>query len=532
MAEDFEEEKFIKGSLSPVDIDVTKKILNQMEKSVCKIHLEKKMGTGFFTKIPYKQQYLTVLITNNHILGEKEIKNVKLLTITLNNEKRQHIIVIDEKKIKRKIYTNNKYDVTIIEIFEDIDGKYEYIELNDDIIKAMNLKKNEIIANYKNLYENESIYIVNYLKGENIVVSYGLLGLIKSEYEINHKCNTDKGSSGAPILSLKDNKLIGIHKGSKNNYEFNIGFLIIFPIIEFNQINFNNQDSKIYFNNDIINFNKIQDIKKPEINKLSQITIQYDIKKSYKIKLFGKKFIANNKKNCKILVDNREEDIVEFYTVNGNINRDIFEIKLRIINKITNMSYMFGDSINNSCKALISLPDICNLDTKDITNMSSLFIGCEKLSLLSDISQWNTESVTDMSSMFYYCKSLKSLPDISKWNTCNVTNICNMFSYCTSLSRLPNISSWYTKNVTNMCSLFNNCKELIKLPDISRWDTSNVKDMSFMFNNCINLVLFPDISKWKTSNLEDMSCISDECKVKPDTSKWDKRKIVMFDNDL
>ena len=90
MAEDFEEEKFIKGSLSPVDIDVTKKILNQMEKSVCKIHLEKKMGTGFFSKIPYKQQYLTVLlITNNHILGEEEIKNVKLLTITLNNEKRQ-----------------------------------------------------------------------------------------------------------------------------------------------------------------------------------------------------------------------------------------------------------------------------------------------------------------------------------------------------------------------------------------------------------------------------------------------------------
>ena len=32
-----------------------------------------------------------------------------------------------------------------------------------------------------------------------------------------------------------------------------------------------------------------------------------------------------------------------------------------------------------------------------------------------------------MSFMFYECSSLSSLPDISKWDTKNVTNMCSMF---------------------------------------------------------------------------------------------------------
>ena len=56
------------------------------------------------------------------------------------------------------------------------------------------------------------------------------------ESKIYHKCSTDKGSSGAPILSLENNKLIGIHYGSIDNanFGFNIGTLIAFPIIDFN----------------------------------------------------------------------------------------------------------------------------------------------------------------------------------------------------------------------------------------------------------------------------------------------------------
>ena len=95
--------------------------------------------------------------------------------------------------------------------------------------------------------------ILNYLNGENILVSYGLITGINEENGINHRCNTDNGSSGSPILSLKNNKLIGIHYGSSNAYDFNKGTLIIYAIIEFNKIEIKNE-----IKNEITNKNEIK----------------------------------------------------------------------------------------------------------------------------------------------------------------------------------------------------------------------------------------------------------------------------------
>ena len=38
----------------------------------------------------------------------------------------------------------------------------------------------------------------------------------------------------------------------------------------------------------------------------------------YEIKLFGEKFIENNKNNCKIIVDNKEQDLIEYLKINKN----------------------------------------------------------------------------------------------------------------------------------------------------------------------------------------------------------------------
>ncbi len=54
------------------------------------------------------------------------------------------------------------------------------------------------------------------------------------ENKISHKCSTDSGSSGAPILLVKNNKVIGVHYGgSKHSFNFNFGTLLLKPIIEF-----------------------------------------------------------------------------------------------------------------------------------------------------------------------------------------------------------------------------------------------------------------------------------------------------------
>ena len=177
----------------------------------------------------------------------------------------------------------------------------------------MNLNNEEIIDNYRGIYRNESIYILNYMNGENILVSYGLITEINEENGINHKCNTDNGSSGSPILSLKNNKLIGIHYGSPNKYDYNLGTLIIYAIIEFNKIENkrneikNTNETPNETQNEITNKTTNENINSNINSIANEITIIYKIKNNDKrIKLFGEKFIENNKNNCNIIEEEKE----------------------------------------------------------------------------------------------------------------------------------------------------------------------------------------------------------------------------------
>ena len=206
-------EQFIKESLNPVSMKCTEKILEQMRNNVCKIHKGKIIGTGFFAKIPFNKSLLSVLITNNHVLDESDIIDGKNIVISVNNE----ATIMDIKiHSKRKKYTNKDYDVTIIEIKEEEDN------INIDYLS--------------NIYENESIYLLNYMNGGEIFASYGLLTNIEKS-KITHKCNTDSGSSGSPILLLKNNQVIGIHYGfPKHNSHINFGTLLVKPLIEFQEI--------------------------------------------------------------------------------------------------------------------------------------------------------------------------------------------------------------------------------------------------------------------------------------------------------
>ena len=56
-----------------------------------------------------------------------------------------------------------------------------------------------------------------------------------------------------------------------------------------------------------------------------------------------------------------------------------------------------------------------------------MLYNCRELRSLPDISGWDTKNVTDMNSMFYNCRSLISLPDISKWELNKNLDKENMF---------------------------------------------------------------------------------------------------------
>ena len=178
-------------------------------------------------------------------------------------------------------------------------------------------------------------------------------------------------------------------------------------------------------------------------NIINEMIIEYINKEKKKIiKLFGKYFINNNINKCKIIIENKEQDIIEYLNVNKNDK--ILKIKLKEIKTITNMSHMF-----HGCKELVSLPNISNWNTNNVTNMRYMFSGCSSLTSLPDISNWNINNVTDMSNMFSGCSSLISLPDISNWNTNNVTLMSFMFSGCSSLTTLPDTSNWKFKKNNN-----------------------------------------------------------------------------------
>ena len=313
------------------------------------------------------------------------------------------------------------------------------------------------------------------MNGENILVSYGIIKDINEEKGIFHTCNTDKGSSGAPILSLKNNKLIGIHYGSPNiKKEYNYGTLIIYAIIEFNKVEISEiKEEKITNTNKLINA-KIN----TNLN-TNEMTIIYKIPLYEKrIKIFGREFIENNINNCKIII---EKEIKEYIYINNDYNKDKLEIKLKEIKTITNMSHMF-----DGCESLLSLPDIFKWDTKNVTDMSHMFNGCKSLSTIPDIFNWDTKNVNNMSYMFTGCDSLYPPPDISKWDTQNVTNMSYMFENCHS-STLPDISKWDTQNVTDMSHMFDGCKSLSLLPDISKWDTQKLTNIFYMFKDCKKL---------------------------------------------
>ena len=152
-----------KIGVPPLRVEQVLKVLEQLKKNViCKIIKEdqKNIGTGFFCNIPYSEQSCKkpVLITNNHIINEKDLEINKELRITLDDDKIEKILKINKQ---RKTFTNKDIDVTIIEIIPSIDEIYtnNFIEID----------QNAFNDNYKEIYEFKkynTIYILQYPKGE------------------------------------------------------------------------------------------------------------------------------------------------------------------------------------------------------------------------------------------------------------------------------------------------------------------------------------------------------------------------------
>jgi surface protein len=168
---------------------------------------------------------------------------------------------------------------------------------------------------------------------------------------------------------------------------------------------------------------------------INKITIIYDFNKQKEIKideeyaeeikkelgetisrkkLFGEKFVINNKQMCKMLINNEKRDICSYIENYQNyIIKDRLEIKLIGIENIIDSSYMFS-----GCVSLISLPDLSKWDTHNVSDMSFMFAS-KRIFIFKkdDTTNSNVIEFTYIYKLFEGFSLLKSLPDISKWDT-------------------------------------------------------------------------------------------------------------------
>ena len=183
---DVEQEIYFIDRPKPLSKEIASKINEQMDTNVCKIIKEKSTGTGFLCIIPFpnKLNLLPVLITCNHILGEKDLMEGKEIKIEINNKIKKLSI-----NNSRKIYTDEKNcDITIIELKpEDQFDINNLLEIEDDIFNKEKLD---------NLYKNKTIYIIHYPEGREPQYSVDVIKSIDTNnIKINHLCSTERGSS-------------------------------------------------------------------------------------------------------------------------------------------------------------------------------------------------------------------------------------------------------------------------------------------------------------------------------------------------
>ena len=118
-------------SIEPVNIEGTKRILDQMMNCICRIKMKERLGTGFFCKIHFRKEIINVLMTNYYLLNEKDLKDIKKLNLSLYDEK--DILTIDLEH-ERETYFNKDYDVALIELRKEDNIKY-YLELDDNLFQ-------------------------------------------------------------------------------------------------------------------------------------------------------------------------------------------------------------------------------------------------------------------------------------------------------------------------------------------------------------------------------------------------------------
>jgi hypothetical protein len=273
------EEKLSKTTENIVStMEGTINIYNQIKNNcICAIQITSygytETYTGFFCYLPYNGTKISVLMTSWNAINEYYSSDN--LILFFDNYKTQKTIKMNKNRI---LYSSDKFNLTIIEIKpEDNLNICNFLELDENLFK----NNSEII------YENKPLYILSYQKEKGVLVSYGSLNK-KVTHNLIHLCEVEESSSGAPILNLENNKVIGIHISSQKNPYYNKGTFLKYPINDLNKIKNQIQINVVVNENDI---NKEVNFLNPDNNYIKEL----------------------NENNTKLFIDNNEYKYQKYF---------------------------------------------------------------------------------------------------------------------------------------------------------------------------------------------------------------------------
>ena len=109
MSESVIKEDVLNGYPNVISYECTKKIIEQMESSICKIKIGEERATGLLCKIPFpnKEKMLPVLMSNNHVINE-DLLNQNNVNINLDIKAEDDIkVIILNNNRKKYCYPQN-----------------------------------------------------------------------------------------------------------------------------------------------------------------------------------------------------------------------------------------------------------------------------------------------------------------------------------------------------------------------------------------------------------------------------------------
>merc|ERR1712130_137037 len=187
-----EVEKYLKKHSKETTNQVSIRKLCLQKNAVCSISVNQLKGTGFYAIYDAKKFKISGIMTNNHVLKNKE--QCQDLKVMFNFKRGNEFgVLLDPDKF---FWTDVSIDVTFVACVQT----------------PLKEKKNiPISISEENVNVNDKVHIYQHPKGRSLERAQGVISRLINN-RILYTCDTQTGSSGSPVFRGID--LVALHQGS------------------------------------------------------------------------------------------------------------------------------------------------------------------------------------------------------------------------------------------------------------------------------------------------------------------------------